>query len=220
MAKAASSLSLCNKNWEYVRWTNTPACTKLAVAWWKLETGRSRKGQLSFTTFHFIKLLYYKRETWDTVVIVQEQEWVSDQFLSELLQQFPLPLTCLSFSHYKTGIKTITSTKCFKPLRWKELTVFYYVVCWKLLKHKAASKLHVIQIAKWTQTTYPLPPSMPSQSWLLETCTKLPTTSQPSCSKLCLSKLLFGARILLALLSYTLPALKTIKPHLFSACNN
>lgn len=44
MAKAASSLSLCNKNWQYLRWTNTPACTKLVVPRWRLGTGRSRKG--------------------------------------------------------------------------------------------------------------------------------------------------------------------------------
>ena len=59
MAKAASSLSLCNKNWQYLRWTNTPACSKLVVPWWRLGTGRSRKGcscLLSHCTF--IKLLY------------------------------------------------------------------------------------------------------------------------------------------------------------------
>lgn len=61
---------------------------------------------------------------------------------------------------------------------------------------------------------------MPSQSWLLETRAKLPATSQPSRGELCPSKLLFGAGMLLALLSYALPALKTIKPQLFSICNN
>lgn len=64
------------------------------------------------------------------------------------------------------------------------------------------------------------PHSCHHNSGLLETCAKLTAVSQPSCSKLCLSKLQFGARILLALLSYVLAALKIIKLHLFSACNN
>lgn len=96
--------------------------------------------------------------------------------------------------------------------------VFYYVVCWKLLKHKAASKLHIIQRPEWTQITYPFP--LIHAISTVMACAKLTAISQPSRSKLHLSKLQFGARILLALLSYALPALKIIKLHLFSACNN
>lgn len=127
MAKAASSLSLCSTSWQCLRWTNTPACTSPVVPWWRLGTGRSRKGHSCLITLHFKKLLYYKRETWDTVVIVQEQKSVRDQFLSDLLQQFPP--TCLSFSLYKIGMRRITSTKCFKPTseKWLECFTTWYV---------------------------------------------------------------------------------------------
>lgn len=119
----------------------------------------------------------------------------------------------LSFSLYKMGVRTIAST-VFSSNKMKQAqccTVQY-----------VANHSSIRQQVNYTQgpkRTNRLSSSL-SHSWLLRPVQKLPASSLLSCRKLCLSKLLFGARILLALLFHAHPALEAVKPHLFGACNN
>lgn len=144
------------------------------------------------------------------MVIVQEQESRNNQFLSDLPRQIPHPLTCLSFSLYEMYEQS--------PPQDDKGSVLYYAIRCKLLRHKAASKLHPETKRKKPLTL--LPRSCHHDHGCWGPVQDLPATSPPSCSELQLSKLLFGARIPLALLSHALPAPKAVKPHLFSACNN
>lgn len=157
-----------------------------------------------------MKLLHYKRETQDTMVIVQEQESRNNQFLSDLQRQIPHPLTCPSLSLYEMYEQS--------PPQDDKGSVLYYATRCKLLRHKVASKLHPETKMKKSLTLLPRSCHHAHGCW--GPVQDLPATSPPSCSELQLSKLLFGARILLALLSHALPAPKAVKPHLFSACNN
>lgn len=55
-AKAASSLTLCSENWHELRWTNTPARTKLHPLW-RVQLGKQERAWLSFIALQKAALL-------------------------------------------------------------------------------------------------------------------------------------------------------------------